>query len=222
MAGMLCPSDPFSSTIVKPVGDIMVRGVENPPTAQGNSYLGSMGPTAQDYCAFDDAADVCMGSSWGTQPNTGFGAAKCFTDNNCVQRGQCVGLICRDPMGVQFRKVSDGLSKTYLIGETLADDSNRNCILCSNAVLFSTQVPLNTAYSWRLDPPNPDQQKYYIFSSAKSAHPEGANMAYGDGSVQFVQNTIDYRLWNFFGTTAGAEMEGTAALQGTSGGTGRD
>jgi prepilin-type processing-associated H-X9-DG protein len=222
MPGMLCPSDPFSSIVVKPPGEIMVRGIENPPTAQGNSYLGSLGPTAQDYCAFDDAPDVCMGSSWGTQPNTGFGAAKCFTDNNCVQKGKCVGMICRDPQGIQFRKVTDGLSKTYLVGETLADDSNRNCIVCTNSPLASTQIPLNTPYTWRNDPPNPDQQRYYIFNAFKSAHPGGANMAYGDGSVQFVQNEIDYRLWNFFGTTAGADGEGTAALQGSTGGTGRD
>jgi prepilin-type N-terminal cleavage/methylation domain-containing protein/prepilin-type processing-associated H-X9-DG protein len=218
MAAMLCPSDPFSAIIVKPPGELKVYGIENPQSAQGNSYLGSMGPTAQDYCAFDDAADVCMGSSWGTQENTGFGAAKCFSDNNCVQKGKCVGMICRDPQGVQFRKVTDGLSKTYLVGETLADDSNRNCLVCTNSPLASTQIPLNTRGSWKDG--NPDA--YYVFNSFKSAHSGGANMAYADGSVQFVQDTIDYRLWNFFGTTAGGEMEGTAALQGSTGGTGRD
>jgi prepilin-type N-terminal cleavage/methylation domain-containing protein/prepilin-type processing-associated H-X9-DG protein len=226
MPGMLCPSDPFSSIIVKPPGELMVRGVENPPSAQGNSYLGSLGPTAQDYCAFDDAPDVCMGSNWGTQPDRDFGtatgAAKCFNDGNCVQKGKCVGMICRDPKGIRFREVIDGLSRTYLVGETLADDSNRNCIVCSNIPLASTQIPLNTPYTWRNDPPNPDQQRYYIFNGFKSAHPGGANMAYGDASVHFVQDTIDYRLWNYFGTTGGGDGEGTAPLQGSSGGTGRD
>ncbi len=212
---MLCPSDAFSSIIVKPPGELKVWGIENPPSAQGNSYLGSMGPTAQDLCAFDDAPDVCMGSSWGTQPNTAFGAAKCFSDNNCVQSGKCVGMICRDPEGIRFRKVSDGLSRTYLVGETLADDSNRNCIFCTNIPLASTQIPLNTRGSWRNG--NPDA--YYVFNGFKSAHPGGANMVYGDGSVQFVQDTIDYRLWNYFGTTAGGETEGTAPYTG---GTGRD
>jgi prepilin-type N-terminal cleavage/methylation domain-containing protein/prepilin-type processing-associated H-X9-DG protein len=216
MPGMLCPSDPFSAIVVKPPGELKVHGVENPPSAQGNSYLGSMGPTAPDLCAFDDAPDVCMGSSWGTQPNTAFGGAPCFGVTNCVQSGKCVGMICRDPQGVRFRKVTDGLSKTYLVGETLADDSNRNCIVCTNIPLATTQIPLNTRGTWRDDP-----EAYYLFNAFKSAHLGGANMAYGDGSVQFVQDTIDYRLWNFFGTTAGGETEGTAALRGSTGNTGR-
>lgn len=218
--GMLCPSDPFSAIAIKPPGDISGQGGYNPETCQGSSYLASMGPTAPDLCAFDTAADVCMGSSWGTLPNKGYGAAPCFDSDNCVQSGQCVGIICRSPKGVQFRKVTDGLSKTYLVGETLADDSNRNCLFCINSPLASTQIPLNTPYSWRQDPADPGQQKYYVFNSFKSAHPGGANMVLADGSVQFVQDTIDYRLWNFYGTTAGGETEGTAPL-GSSGG-GRD
>jgi prepilin-type N-terminal cleavage/methylation domain-containing protein/prepilin-type processing-associated H-X9-DG protein len=220
--GVLCPSDPFSSIAIKPPGDISAQGGYNPETCQGISYIACMGPTAPDLCAIDDAADVCMGSSWGTVPNKGYGAAQCFDNDNCVQMGQCVGMICRAPKGVPFRKITDGLSKTYLVGETLADDSNRNCLFCINSPLASTQVPLNYAYSWRNDPPTPDQQKYYLFNSFKSSHPGGANMALGDGSVQFVQDTIDYRLWNYFGTTAGGETEGTAPLKGSTGGTGRN
>jgi prepilin-type N-terminal cleavage/methylation domain-containing protein/prepilin-type processing-associated H-X9-DG protein len=218
--GFLCPSDPFAGIAVKPSGEITPQGGYNPETCQGSSYLASMGPTAPDLCAFDTAADVCMGSSWGTQPNKGFGSSDCFANDTCVQSGQCVGMICRAPKGVEFRKVTDGLSKTYVVGETLADDSNRNCLFCINSPLASTQIPLNTPYSWRQDPADPGQQKYYVFNSFKSAHPGGANMALADGSVQFVQDTIDYRLWNFYGTTAGGETEGTAALGGT--GSGRD
>lgn len=215
---MLCPSDTFSEIAVKAPGELKKYWIENPETGQGNSYLGSMGPTAQDLCAFDDASDVCMGTSWGSQPAAGFGAAPCYANNDsCVQSGMCVGMICRHPEGNAFRTVSDGLSNTYLIGETLGDDSNRNCILCTNTPLGSTQIPLNTRYSWRTDP-----EAYYIFNSFKSDHPGGANMLLADGSVNFVQDDIDYRTWNHFGTTSGADGQWSQRQSGSGGGTGRD
>jgi prepilin-type N-terminal cleavage/methylation domain-containing protein len=172
--GFLCPSDAFSAIAIKPADEISAQGGYNPPICQGSSYLASMGPTAPDLCAFDNAPDVCMGSSWGTVPNKGYGAAPCFDADNCVQSGQCVGMICRSPKGVEF-------------------------------------------------PTDPGQQKYYVFNSFKSAaHPGGAQMALGDASVQFVQDTIDYRLWNYYGTISGGETEGTAPLTGSTGGNGRD
>lgn len=199
MALMLCPSDPFASIVFKQPGEMKIYGTENPPSAQGNSYLGSMGPTAQDLCAFDKAPDVCMGSSWGSEPDKQYGASDCFKNDTCPQSGQCVGFFCRlpIPMGTRFRTVTDGLSNTYMVGETLADSSNRNCIVCTNTPLGSTQVPLNTQFTWR-----DDFEAYYAFNGFKSAHPAGANMLLGDASVQFVQEDIDYRMWNHFGTTA--------------------
>ena len=126
-------------------------------------------------------------------------------------------MICRSPDGVPFRSVTDGLSNTYLAGETLADDSNRNCIVCTNSPLATTQIPLNTQYSWRIDP-----DAYYIFNGFKSDHPGGANMVLADGSVNFVQEDIDYRMWNHFGTTAGADGEWSKQQTGSGGGgTGR-
>jgi prepilin-type N-terminal cleavage/methylation domain-containing protein/prepilin-type processing-associated H-X9-DG protein len=213
---MLCPSDPFSSITMKAPGELKKFWVENPDTAQGSSYMGSMGPTIQDVCAFDNAADVCMGSNWGTP--TGLSHAPCFGGKTCVQQGTGVGFINRVPKGIAFRRVTDGLSQTFLVGETLADDSNRNCIFCANTPLASTQTPMNTQASWR----DGDPDAYYVFNGFRSAHPSGGNMAYGDGSVQFIQDDIDYRMWNYLGTTAGGETEGTQALKGTGGGGGRD
>jgi prepilin-type N-terminal cleavage/methylation domain-containing protein/prepilin-type processing-associated H-X9-DG protein len=209
----LCPSDEFSSIGTKQ--EIKTFGF-NPTTAPGSSYLGSMGPTIPDICAFDNAPDVCMGSNWGSP--SGLSNAPCRNNGTCVQEGVCVGFICRYPKGNPFRKVTDGLSQTFLVGETLADDSNRNCVFCTNTPLASTQIPLNTRASYR----DGDIDAYYVFNGFKSTHPGGANMVYGDGSVQFIQDDIDYRLWNFLGTTSGGETEGTAPLAGSSGGSGRD
>jgi len=200
------PNPPSPSADLQP---IKIYGIENPPASPGNSYIGSLGPTIQDFCTFDDAADVCMGRNWGT-PDPASIASECFTAGTCVQSGACVGMFCRNPEGVKFRSVSDGLSKTYMMGETLADDSNRNCVFCLNTPLAGTQTPLNTPGNYKDGIPN----AYYLFNSFKSAHPAGANMAMGDGSVQFVQDTIDYLVWSQTGTTAGADFAGEK-LQGT-------
>jgi prepilin-type N-terminal cleavage/methylation domain-containing protein/prepilin-type processing-associated H-X9-DG protein len=207
LLSLLCPSDPFSTLIVKPAGELKVWGVENPQSAQGVSYMGSMGPTIPDICAYDNAADVCMGGNWGT--SWGGADAPCVADDECRQDDICVGFFCRQPKGIAFRKVTDGLSKTYLVGETLADDSN--------LPLAPTQIPLNSPGTWRDDP-----EAYYVFNGFKSAHTGGANMAFGDGSVQFVQDDIDYGLWNYFGTTAAGDGQGDEKLKGSTGGTGRE
>lgn len=42
-------------------------------------------------------------------------------------------------------------------------------------------------------------------SAYKSLHPGGANFILGDGSVHFLNDSIDYRLYNEMGTRAGEE-----------------
>jgi prepilin-type processing-associated H-X9-DG protein len=41
---------------------------------------------------------------------------------------------------------------------------------------------------------------------ASSAHPGGANVLFGDGSVKFVKNSISYQTWWALGTRAGNEV----------------
>jgi prepilin-type processing-associated H-X9-DG protein len=42
--------------------------------------------------------------------------------------------------------------------------------------------------------------------AARSRHPGGANVLFGDGSVRFVKNTIDGGTWGAVGTRAGGEV----------------
>ena len=39
----------------------------------------------------------------------------------------------------------------------------------------------------------------------KSRHPGGANFVMGDGSVQFLSESVDYRLFNALGSRDGGE-----------------
>lgn len=42
--------------------------------------------------------------------------------------------------------------------------------------------------------------------TASSRHPGGVNVAFGDGSVRFVQNAVDPKIWQALGTIAGREV----------------
>ena len=46
---------------------------------------------------------------------------------------------------------------------------------------------------------------YSINFSARSYHPEGVNVGMADGSVAFVEDSLDHRIWQALGSTNGAE-----------------
>jgi prepilin-type processing-associated H-X9-DG protein len=43
--------------------------------------------------------------------------------------------------------------------------------------------------------------------TARSLHPGGVNVAFGDGAVKFVSETIDLKVWRAAGSCAGSETE---------------
>jgi prepilin-type N-terminal cleavage/methylation domain-containing protein/prepilin-type processing-associated H-X9-DG protein len=215
----ICPSDPRSGQPIKranatppeirPPG---TAGNRNPPVSQGLWYTGSIGPTIPDLCAFDNSRDACMGCDLGTESLPWASAcAPCFTSSNlpCPDRSKGVGMFARsDAEGVPLRRVTDGLSHTIAVGETLPFDSIWNCLFCDNHPLSSTQIPIN---NFETDDPVLQPWRSHGF---KSRHPGGINVAMGDGSVQFLHETMDYLMYNAMGTRAandsGAPTQGSA------------
>jgi prepilin-type N-terminal cleavage/methylation domain-containing protein/prepilin-type processing-associated H-X9-DG protein len=207
--GLICPSSDFAST---PIFEDRVTLGLNPQVAQGLWYTASMGPTIPDQCVWADdifelpladAARVCMGCNFGTEEIL---CARCYAaGGRCRQDGLFVGMFGRTTLTkVKFRQVSDGLSNTWMAGETLPEQWRRSCIFCNNFPLGSTHIPINT---FEIDEPFPVVQPVDIGRTCgyKSRHPGGVNMLLGDGSVRFVQETIDYFVWNEYGTTAAGE-----------------
>jgi prepilin-type processing-associated H-X9-DG protein len=110
-------------------------------------------------------------------------------------------MFCRCPRAIRFKEVTDGLTQTIMVGETLPGHYIWNCILCLNFPVASTEIPLNT-----MTQDNGQHTLWWEDSGYKSLHPGGANLIMGDGSVQFFPETIDYMLYNNLGTRAGMEM----------------
>ncbi len=187
-----CPSDAAGA-------DAILEGRfarDNPPVAMGLWYTASMGPTHPDSCLFcpdpTPRSDnwCCQGWNFGTQAGGGF------------PMGSGVGMFSRYHRVVRFDDVRDGLSNTFMVGETLPRQCSFISAFAVNFNVSPTTIPLNTFLSNEQNP----NQDWYRVCGFKSRHRGGANFAMGDGSVQFLSETIDFRLFNALGTRAGREV----------------
>jgi prepilin-type processing-associated H-X9-DG protein len=111
---------------------------------------------------------------------------------------------------VTFASISDGLSNTLMIGETLAGEHdhirNVNNWARTNGggAHCTTIIPINT----RTDYTNGDgctaaPSRYYsnwsVSFGFKSRHSGGANFVMADGSVTFLTQSIDHRVYQLLG-----------------------
>jgi hypothetical protein len=192
----LCPTDPASRDPISKKHHAYTVLTE----VAKISYFGSLGPSHMDSCA--DCPDptpgkdnYCCRLSWsfGSLPNTSLG----------VTPGTFPGMIARHPVSISFDQVRDGLSNTFLVGETVADQCGFNGAFANNFSVSSTAIALNRLESDNGVNTTPALTKACGF---KSLHPGGAMFILGDGSVHFIAASIDYRLYNELGSRAGGEV----------------
>jgi len=120
---------------------------------------------------------------------------------DCHMVGGCNGLFFRttytEPQA--FFLVRDGLSNTFMVGEDVVEQNAHSAVFYANADYASTHAPLNFFF----DPPNP--RDWPNVMSFRSYHPGGANFCMADGSVHFVADTIDHKLYQALSTKNGRE-----------------
>jgi prepilin-type N-terminal cleavage/methylation domain-containing protein len=193
----VCPSNETSSSpVFTDRRDAAGGDVYNPANALGLYYAVSMGPTRPDRCRFCPANNgyavdqpgprnyCCQGDGYGTNPQ----------DNSTGMFGRSDGIR-------KFKSVTDGLSHTFLIGETMPQHCFYQSAFAVNFSLAGTQIPLNTLSSCTGTGPDCHQ----VSCGFKSSHPGGAHFVMVDSSVHFIPETIDYEAYNRLGTRAGAE-----------------
>lgn len=199
-----CPTDERASEPILQDGRgeswlISGGGSNNPGRSQGLWYTGSLGPTQPDDCPFcpeGRPSYCCRGCSFGTRRVEG-------PNETCLSEigDSSVGMFTRLPVAYKFAEVTDGLSNTIMIGETLPYHCIWNCVFCPNFPLSSTAVPINHMES---DSGTRDASWPRV-CGFKSMHPGGAQFAMGDASVHFFSETMDYRTFNELGTRADNE-----------------
>lgn len=121
---------------------------------------------------------------------------------------------------VRMAQIEDGTSHTAVISELiLSPDTTSHDIRGRyynpghGGVLFSTRIPPNTLvpdrFNWCSDKPVPRAPCVWsgsnMFVSARSYHPGGVNMAMADGSVRFVEDTVDASVYAASGSRNGEE-----------------
>ncbi len=159
-------------------------------------YAASMGPNNDDaciFCAEGPGSFCCLGASYGSG-------------------GDFSGMFGRHTRTIEFKEVTDGLSKTIMIGETLPKHCFHNTAYGRNFPVAGMSIPLNTMIGKEGQQDNWDQttlhnrNSHYQACGFKSEHPGGAFFALGDGSVQFISQSIDYRLYCALGSRSGNEV----------------
>ena len=119
------------------------------------------------------------------------------------------GWLCRNdnangPQKTQVKNVSDGLSNTLFIGESLPGRCSHSAWWWFNHTTATCSVPLNyyekNRSIDRLDWPN-----NYSFASK---HTGGGHFTMGDGSVRFVSENIDLSLYRNLASIDGDEPTG--------------
>jgi prepilin-type N-terminal cleavage/methylation domain-containing protein/prepilin-type processing-associated H-X9-DG protein len=122
------------------------------------------------------------------------------------------GLFAGGPVAYSFRTCTDGLSHTLLLGESLPIYSSHRMYF--NSVFNAATT--NPYINWHKDPSivalcpksidkRINDQCHMFMGGYLSEHPGGINVAFGDGSVSFLSEDIDYIAYQYLGNKADGE-----------------
>ncbi|MEO0530085.1 MAG: DUF1559 domain-containing protein [Planctomycetota bacterium] len=131
---------------------------------------------------------------------------------SCYTGDECVGVFWRTTYirgGVKMSSITDGTSSTFLIGETSPVDNN-SAAWSSDGDWAVTSIQINFDYQNDQDcidgngAVNPGQC-WGLMRGFRSFHPGGVNFAYCDGSVSFVNESVEHDVYRALSTRQGGE-----------------
>jgi prepilin-type N-terminal cleavage/methylation domain-containing protein/prepilin-type processing-associated H-X9-DG protein len=117
---------------------------------------------------------------------------------------------------VRYEDISDGTSQTVFLGEKLVSTTDLGWMSGTRATLRNTgtlvngglrgmmggSVPVDGDDGSSGEAPGPG----LMVGGYSSRHPGGANFAFGDGSVRFLKNSINPKVFRCLGNRADGEM----------------
>ena len=201
VAAYLCPSDATSGN-----GLLGARSDGSGPTWFDPNVLRAV----NNYKA-------CSGANWFDGTNW---ANTCPTGrwpNNDDALIHCNGVMCANseamcrPIRTIVRRnttksddVKDGLSNTFAIGEAVPAYNAWSWWFCNNATVATCAIPLNNLYA------TSDTTASILNWGENwgfcSVHPGGAGFSMCDGSVTFISDNIDLRIYRALATIDAGEI----------------
>ncbi|MEX2172110.1 MAG: DUF1559 domain-containing protein [Pirellulales bacterium] len=176
-----------------------------------SNYTGSMGPTciSSGFCSFNQFA--CESPYW---ENTSIDHG---LPDSCGPGKPCPlhGMFTRwGAIRVKLKEVTDGTSKTIMVGEKRPAYEGHSAVVArapsvgwwagtnSGYAFGNTIVPINFAINpdqTNCTPPNFHKSNYNTSAGFSSHHTGGALFVLVDGSVQFINESIDQLTLNLVG-----------------------
>jgi prepilin-type N-terminal cleavage/methylation domain-containing protein/prepilin-type processing-associated H-X9-DG protein len=101
---------------------------------------------------------------------------------------------------INLASITDGTSNTFAIGEDVPAQNCHSALYFANGDYAGCHIPLNTFYSPAI------RGSWTKVMSFRSMHPQGSNFALADGSVRFIQQSIDFTAYRQTCTRNGGEV----------------
>jgi prepilin-type N-terminal cleavage/methylation domain-containing protein/prepilin-type processing-associated H-X9-DG protein len=124
--------------------------------------------------------------------------------HDCHRDLRCRGFFFRQSFQrpVKVAKVTDGTSKTLMIGEDVPEYNHHSAAYYSNGSWCSCNSPLNYGIGQ-----NPDDiaEDWSDAQGFRSKHPGGAQFCLADGSVRFISDSVSNLLFRISCTRDGGE-----------------
>jgi len=190
ISGLTCPSDPDAGLLDNAREANYLPGPAG-TYSLGQSYAPSGGPLHMNLCPIPAMSPNinCKGLRGGGLLNSGGIEA-------------APGMFTGGPVPFNFAQCKDGTSNTFLIGEQLPMYSTFMMYFSSHMNVATTNVPPNyhrTSTTCGKQPTARQADCYAQMGGFKSEHPGGVMIAFADGSVQFISDSIDYETYQYLG-----------------------
>jgi len=234
LAVLTCPSDDKTGVVMPDrgtnIGNEWLRLADKRPgPVATTNYCGSMGAQLMGWQGCDIKKIIgYTGTTYGAKPpvpnapgddwfNTTSKKTTCAGINS-NDRGDCPdpatisGVFSRSAWAASLREIEDGTSNTIMMGEIRPSTAAFNWVhgwTLSEGMWFATTAPIN----FETDPELVNTSEVCRrwdkdFSTAngfKSRHSGGANFVFCDGSVHFLNESIDYTNYQRLGARSDGE-----------------
>jgi prepilin-type N-terminal cleavage/methylation domain-containing protein/prepilin-type processing-associated H-X9-DG protein len=179
------------------------------PSATVCDYVGSMGPQcAPGPCGYDPFYYLCNQPQWGYTWSPDHG--------NTFDATQLRGMFNRLGCKVTMSMVTDGLSNTIMVGESLPtqhDHLAQNLWWHYNGgnAHVTTIVPMNyksDGTNW-CSPADNFKGNWDVSWGFKSHHNGGCNFLFADGSAKYLSQAVSVRTFQLLGCRNDAQVPGS-------------